>query len=134
MKTQYNRLLAILVLGFALVPSERACAQRARKYQPARPTTSPYLNLLRTNVSGVPNYYSFVRPQQKQREINLNERSIRQRQARTLGKIENTLQQGRLPIQSTGSGSGFMLQGTRSTFMTPSRYYPQSGPGNGRAR
>ncbi len=125
----HTRLLAMLVLGFTLLQCDQVLAQRARSYRPSRPTTSPYLNLLRPNTSGVPNYYSFVRPEQRQREFNLHERSLRQQQARKLGKIESDLIQGQAPIHSTGTGSGFMMQGTRSSFMAPSRYYPQAGGG-----
>jgi len=131
--TKHHLLLAILICGLAWAQGEMASAQktaqRPGRYQPTRPTMSPYLNLLRRDVSAVPNYYSFVRPQQRQLEFNRQEQMLRRKQAHTLGKIQNDIQLGQAPIHSTGTGSGFMQPGSRSTFMNSSRYYSQSGGG-----
>jgi len=135
--TKNHLLLVILICGFAWAQGElasaqgylarRAPAQRAGRYRPTRPTMSPYLNLLRNNNGAIPNYYSFVRPQQRQKEFNRREQILRSKQAHTLGKIQNSIQQGQAPIHATGTGSGFMQPGTRSTFMNSSHYYPQAG-------
>ena len=134
-----NLLLAALIGGLVWAQSEAASAQSyatqrgaltqrppargARSYRPSSPTMSPYLNLLRTNTSAVPNYYSFVRPQQRQQEFNRQEQTLRQKQAQTLGKVQNDVQLGQSPIRATGTGGGFMQGGSRSTFMNSSRYY-----------
>ena len=109
----------------------------ANRYQPSSPTTSPYLNLLRPNFGVYPNYYSLVRPMRRQREFNLREQRLRIEQSNTLGGIQGELRQslegGRSSLRPTGTGSGYMIPGSRSTFMNSSRYYPQSGAaGRGR--
>lgn len=38
-----------------------------------RPTVSPYLNLFRRDGGGLPNYYTLVRPQINQQQINTEE-------------------------------------------------------------
>ena len=43
---------------------------RDRSYRPARPTVSPYLNLMRDDVGALPNYQTFVRPIVEQQRIN----------------------------------------------------------------
>ena len=126
--------LVLELPGFAQGTSYGSFARRpplrgAQAYRPSRPTTSPYLNLLRQNTGIYPNYYSLVRPMQRQREINLRERQLRSQQSITLGKIQSELRQslegGRSSIHPTGTGSGYMIPGSRSTFMNSSRYYPQ---------
>jgi hypothetical protein len=84
---------------------------------------SPYLNLLRSNASTLSNYYSFVRPEQRQRSINRQGQAQMRQQANSLGNLQNQVQLGQTPIRATGTGSTFMHPGGRSTFMSPSRYF-----------
>ena len=58
--------LAVCVsAGFLLVGSvSDASAQQPAHYYPARPTFSPYLFYNQFNGTGLPNYYTFVRPAQ----------------------------------------------------------------------
>ena len=84
---------------------------------------SPYINLLRSNSSTLSNYYSFVRPEQRQRAINREGQAQLRYQANTLQQVQNDVQLGQAPIRATGTGGGFMTGGSRSTFMSSSRYY-----------
>ncbi len=118
-----------------LLAGSVAYGQGVRSYRPSRPTVSPYLNLLRTNTSGLPNYYSLVRPMEKQRQLNMHEQSMRRKQAVTLGRLEQGVQTNRAAIGGTGIGSRFMNQGTRSTHLNTGRYYPMpTNAGRSRAR
>ncbi len=42
--------------------AQQAEAQRPAHFYPARPTFSPYLLYRQVNLTGIPNYYSYVRP------------------------------------------------------------------------
>jgi hypothetical protein len=126
--TTHKLLLAILVVGLVSVPVARAYAQRggptarrATRYRPARPTMSPYLNLLRDNSSTLSNYYSFVRPEQRQRAINREGQATVRQQANALRMVQNDVQLGQAPIRTTGKGGGHMTGGSR--FMTSSRFF-----------
>lgn len=113
-------LAILLLLGLTAMP-EVAHAQRPQRYQPARPTVSPYLNLLRANPSSVPNYYSFVRPQQRQIAINRQQQEVLLRQNTAIRRLQN----GPLQVDTSGPVSG-----TRSWFQQPgSRYSFQNGTG-----
>lgn len=57
-----NLTISTALIASMLYLSAESCAQPPR-YRPQRPTVSPYLNLLRNDDAGVPNYYSLVRPQ-----------------------------------------------------------------------
>ncbi len=107
--------------------TSQAFAQQYRspRYQPATPTISPYLNLLRQDTGPVPNYYSLVRPQLQQQAVNDQQQGFNQRQQQT-----NLLQQQEItavnkglvelrpaPIRATGTAGGFMNR---------SHYYPGS--------
>lgn len=107
-----------------------ALAQRPQRYQPSRPTVTPYLNLLRNNNSPLPNYYSLVRPQFNQQALNQQQQTVllnqqRQIQGLQAGLLRGPQSQG--PV--TGNASWFMNPGSRSTFLNTSRYYSRSAGG-----
>ena len=52
----------MLAILFAAEDSHGQRRRTSNRYEPRTPTVSPYLNLLRTDPGGVPNYYSLVRP------------------------------------------------------------------------
>ncbi|RIK74243.1 MAG: hypothetical protein DCC67_16870 [Planctomycetota bacterium] len=90
--------------------------QQIRRYRPASPTVSPYLNLLRNNdIGGLPNYYSLVRPQLQQQQFNTQQQQFNRQQmalsaqqSAAIGTLSTQLQ----PMTSpTGKGSGFMTEG-----------------------
>ena len=132
MTSQRMLSLWVAAYGFTLFFTSASFGQQVRRYQPKTPTVSPYLNLLRFNDSGLPNYYSLVRPQQRQRAFNNQSRLLSRRQAITVGRLQNDFQKGRLPIAPTGTGSWFMKTSARSTFLDTSRFYPQTTLGTRR--
>ena len=80
---------------------------RAR-YEPSRPTVSPYLNLLRRDVGPLPNYHSLVRPQlrgiendQRQAVVNIRQQSA----IRTLNR--QVLELAEPNVAKTGGGGEF---------------------------
>jgi len=89
---------------------------QVRRYQPRRPTTSPYLNLTRLNTGAVPNYYSLVRPAQQQQEFNNQEQSLRKKQSGSILRLQNDVQRGLQPLEETGRRSTFNMQGSRGRF------------------
>ena len=104
-------------------------AQAPRRYQPATPTVSPYLNLTRSNVGGLPNYYSLVRPQlqqqafnNQQRVLNAQQQALQIQQSAAVDRLRNSLQQ---TIAPTGKRAGFMTYGPSGSFSSAAPYYPQ---------
>ena len=116
-------LLAAALTVIALMAD--ASNAQTRRYRPNTPTVSPYLNLTRTNTSALPNYYSLVRPQQVQQEINQRERLIRQQQAGALQRLGNELQQGLVPVSPTGKSASFFYQSNTYRFQNTAGYYQQ---------
>ncbi len=105
-------LTGVVVLSASIVSAQ----SRPARYTPARPTVSPYLNLLRRDTGPVPNYYTLVRPQFQQMAINQQQQVINEFQGQELLNQQQTLQQVqdsnlrlRTPtMRSTGTGGGFM--------------------------
>ena len=48
---------------------QHAQAQRPAHYYPSRPTFSPYLLYNQVNLTGIPNYYTFVQPATQYRDF-----------------------------------------------------------------
>lgn len=107
------------LLALALVADAAHC--QVQRYQPSTPTVSPYLNLTRTNLSGLPNYYSLVRPQLNQRAFNQQQLQTQARQAQTLDQLRADVQGSLTP---TGKNAGFMTLGQSGAFLDTTRYYP----------
>jgi hypothetical protein len=117
------------VLAAFTLPGGSADAQQARRYQPSTPTVSPYLNLTRSNVGGLPNYYSLVRPQlqqqafnNQQRAFNVQQQALQMQQSAAVDGLRNTLQQ---TVAPTGKGAGFMTYGRSGSFSKSAPYYSQ---------
>ena len=135
---------ALLVVGAIVLTAASASEGQVRRYEPSRPTVSPYLNLFRNRDSNpfLPNYYTFVRPMQQQQRLNQTQEQLIQQQSRAIGQLQTQVQQlgqgqvGQMSgplVAPTGKQSGFMRPGTRSTFLNTSRYFPQpSGAARGR--
>jgi hypothetical protein len=127
-----KRLFTALLLGLmvsSLVGSAALAAPpygpaRPGRFQPAKPTLSPYLDLFRENRGLLPNYHTFVRPKIEQQEFNqqqqlFNDRQlmVNETQRRTNVTIQDSMQQlqqggGTMRIRpaggaQTGIGSGF---------------------------
>lgn len=109
------------------------CEAQVQRYQPARSTVSPYVNLTRlNNFGGLPNYYSFVRPQIQQQRFNQREQSYRRQQGNELQQLQDSFDRGLSATTApTGTGSWFLTSPTRSTYLDASPFYP---PPTGRAR
>jgi hypothetical protein len=112
------------VIALAMLASPAAAQVPGARYQPTRPTVSPYLNLLRPDDAILPDYYTFVRPQQ-QAETFRGQQSLINRQQQSL-----LLQQQSEIDLATGTGAfrsrpaQVRSTGTASGFMNTSHYFP----------
>jgi hypothetical protein len=130
-------MLAGVAGGCFFLSASEGTAQR--RYEPARPTVSPYLNLFGRQRGIVPNYFTEVRPlqqqyqfQQQQNQFNQTQQQRWQQQNQSIMQLQTDvhgIQQngtGAL-IAPTGKGSWFGQPSGRQTFMNTSRYYRQAG-------
>ena len=101
----------IVLLAFAAADAR---GQGMQRYQPSRPTVSPYMNLFRGNVGPLPNYYSLVRPQINQLAINQQVLTQQVQQNASLSLLQS--QAEKPTVTPTGKSSWFMTYG-RQTFM-----------------
>lgn len=86
-------------------------------------TISPYLNLFRDEtVESAPNYYAFVRPQLRQRELNRQQQSQLQTLQRRVQKYAQKSSAG--PRQSA---TGAPLTGHRTRYMDTGGYFSGVG-------
>jgi len=131
-------LSAVLAGTFWLAEAATSHAQYQRRYEPSRPTVSPYLNLFRFNNSVIPNYQSLVRPEQQAQRFKQQQQQFDRQQTQALDQLRanvRVLQQP--PVDSelvapTGKGSWFNVPGG-SQFGDTSRFYSQSGSGGAAA-
>jgi hypothetical protein len=115
-----NAFIVLLALAAA-----DARGQGMRRYQPSRPTVSPYMNLFRGNVGPLPNYFSLVRPQINQQAVNQQVLSQQVQQSASINFLQS--QAGQQTVTPTGKSSWFGTYG-RQTFMSA----PGGGAGGGR--
>lgn len=64
-----NLACCVMVALFVTAMAEQTHAQRPAHYYPARPTFSTYLLYRQFNATGIPNYYSYVRPETQYRDF-----------------------------------------------------------------
>ncbi len=64
-----NLVCLLLAALFVIAASQETHAQRPAHYYPARPTFSTYLLYRQLNSTGIPNYYSYVRPATQYRDF-----------------------------------------------------------------
>ncbi|EMI20493.1 secreted protein [Rhodopirellula maiorica SM1] len=104
-----------------------ASAQQPAHYYPARPTFSPYMFYRQFNGTGLPNYYTFVRPREIYRDYITRSRpsyyaeSQRQRvisQDQVSEIVDNQIRE-RL---TTGVG----MASQAASFQNTSHYYPRT--------
>jgi hypothetical protein len=118
------RFFVLAALMLTLSTSARtALSQVVPRYQPARPTVSPYLNLFRRDAGPLPNYYSLVRPQLNQQAIDMELLQNQARQGAEIGAIRS----GQMTATPTGKGSWFMQYGRQTYMMAPTAQ--ATGPG-----
>ena len=112
-----------LGLGFfaMLLFVEASHGQNQRpRYQPSRPTVSPYLYLSQQENNGMPSYYAFVRPYQRQSQVNQYQQGQLNTQQTDIKSLDNQFQLRQTEAAPTGSNS---------TFMNYSHYFPTAGGG-----
>jgi hypothetical protein len=84
-------LLAALAVSLHVAFASPASEAQVRRYEPSRPTVSPYLNLFRNDDFDnrfVPNYHTLVRPLQQQYDTNQRQQRLLQQQNRSLQQLE----------------------------------------------
>jgi hypothetical protein len=112
-------ILMLCVAAFFCLSGSTAHAQRDRydrRYEPSRPTLSPYLNYFRQDTGLVDSYNTFVRPQERlRREMNRQESRLRNLD-RQVGQLDRQVEQQIRPAQMAPTGTG-------STFMNYLHYY-----------
>jgi hypothetical protein len=125
---------AIMILSASLGAGTAVNAQTTR-YQPSRPTVSPYLNLFREQTGAVPNYQALVRPLQRQNEAIDTQRQINAQRSTELGSLQAQLndlsrsQAAGAAVQATGKKSWFFQPSQRQRFMDTAPYYSRVGSG-----
>jgi hypothetical protein len=106
--------------SFAQAPSP-SNRQYPARYQPSRPTVSPYLNLFRNGNSAAMNYQTLVRPQINQENTNQQERTAVQRLQRQLGDVSQT-------VYGAAAARSMRTTGHRTVFLDYSHYYTTGSP------
>ena len=125
-------LVACVALGLWLGGAVASNAQ-VRRYEPSRPTVSPYLNLFRERRGVLPNYYTLVRPFERQYETNRMQQQIIDQQSQAVDRLQGEVydlqqrQATELNMTPTGKSGWFLRPSNRNQFMNTSRYYSQSG-------
>src|SRR5262245_537786 len=106
-----------------------------RRFQPSRPTVSPYLNLFRFNNSVVPNYQSLVRPEQEAIRFRQEQTRFDQQQQQELGQLQQNVRVlKQAPVRTqlvapTGKSSWFNKPGG-SQFGNTRDYFSRAGGGS----
>lgn len=127
MKTMTKLVAVLATIGLVFAAAQDVQAQGPKssqkysgRYQPNKPTLSPYLNYFRLNTGVLPNYQQFVRPQQQlqetlqrqQTEIQMGRRSLKDLSGKVDERFANPT------VSPTGHGA---------TFMNFSHYFPKRG-------
>ncbi len=110
--------LSLALLGICSVSVQaqvRSAPGGPTRFQPARPTISPYLDFYRINNGVLPNYHTYVRPRIRQRALNQRQQGINQQQqfinqqgsANVNLLHQQMMQQLRGPVRPTGVGATF---------------------------
>jgi hypothetical protein len=133
MSAKHFRRLAALLAGVVLASQAATSeAQYQRRYQPSRPTVSPYLNLFRPNNNVIPNYQSLVRPEQEALRFRQQQLQYDRRQTQQLSQLQSNLKTMQQPavvselVAPTGKSAWFNRPGP-SSFQNTSRYFSQAG-------
>jgi hypothetical protein len=122
MKSRYLRHV-LLSVGFLLMTSATAWAQRPAHYYPLHAPLSPYLYYSAINTTGLPNYYTYIRPAQRFQ-------SYLERRPTDLARLETRVRldesrvaemiQRHLEVRET---TGLGAPATPATFMDYSHYF-----------
>ncbi len=133
-KTRCGMTVAMLAGAFLIAGAGTSHAQYQRRYEPRRPTVSPYLNLFRFNNGVVPNYQSLVQPEQESLRFQQRQQIYNRQQTQQIGQLRSNVTQlqqapvARELVAPTGHGAWFQREGGAS-FQNTSGYYSRSGGG-----
>jgi hypothetical protein len=133
-----HRLIPVVtgfLVGAVVLNAATASIAQVKRYEPSRPTVSPYLNLFRQNETNpfLPNYFSLVRPLEQQYRINQEQQRQLQQQNQSIGRLQSNVtsierrQAEGVLVAPTGKGSWFGRPSTRSRFLDTSGYFSQAG-------
>jgi len=107
---QILRFVVLFVGCWGMLSSTSAFSQTRRsdvqRYQPARPTLSPYVGLLQGNRGAIPNYYTMVRPQLEQRTFNQQLQATARVQSLDIQTLTSSEDSSPRRVQ-TGKSAGF---------------------------
>ena len=124
MRASKTLLLILLSSLGCLALAKRCPAQELRRYQPSTPTVSAYTNLGRFSGGGLPNYYSLVRPQNRQKQVNLQTQRFQRQQTATLQQLQRVVPVPLAPQATTGTASQFLTTGSRAVYRETLQFYP----------
>src|SRR4051812_29542348 len=127
MSTNLKSCLAISVAASCLVLASATAGTGQQRYQPSTPTVSPYLNLFQNQRNGqfnraLPNYYTLVRPQLQQQQVNQTQQKLIQQQDSTIEQL-----QGNVQIFEQKQNGPTVVTGHSSWFLNTSGYYARAG-------
>src|SRR4051794_29936304 len=97
MATYTRIMLTLAVFGAIVLVIDTAASFAQQRYTPNQPTVSPYLNLFQNNRNGrfnkaLPNYYTLVRPQLEQNELNQVQQQTIENQGNTIQQLQGNVQ------------------------------------------
>ena len=107
--------VVVCLVAATFLADSQAQAQRPAHYYPARPTFSPYLLYRQINLTGIPNYYAYVRPAEQYRDFLVRSQPSprnRQRLAGDSDAVARIIERELRQRPSTGIGAA----------ATPARY------------
>jgi hypothetical protein len=123
----------IQLLGFAVAiicGGAEAFAQLPAHYYPVKPPMSPYFAYSAFNTTGLPNYYTYVRPAlQEQQYMRMAEQASRaamvsSRIVLSEQAVGEIVQRTLMERQTTGYGAPAVA----ATFQDLSNFYPRAAP------
>ena len=93
------------------------------RYQPATPTVGRSLNLLQRNTGLLPNFYSLVRPAERQGAFNRRSTSSQNQQQRIIIGLKRKYRATQ--ASPTGTAATFMQPGAGERYSNTLQYYGQ---------
>ncbi len=118
-------LAAVMVIGMA----QSARAQRPAHYYPARPAFSSYLLYRQLNATGIPNYYSYVRPATQYRDFLARNPQAPNEGRQTLMRVEREVARVVETQLRQRTTTGIGQPSVPAQFGEMSHFYPRSPVG-----
>ena len=114
----FLRALGVTVL---LCVGTSVASGQGRRYQPANPTLSPYLNLIQPE-GVLPSYHALVRPLQQHRQLRSDVAAFTRQQALVNRELERAFGQPET-IRPTGTGGWFLGAAPDRRFLNTGRFF-----------